>query len=176
MGIITLTLISYILYMPRLHKNQAITTILNQPFNTAISELYLQQNYSAQEISNWLFEKTKILVTTRHIQRCLKELGIIRTYSNAFNLAIKRGRKTYDSVRKPIKSFEFRSGINLKTRYLVFKRDKSRCVLCGVTAKESSLVIDHILPVVKGGTNDIKNLRILCRACNHGKMIAEERI
>ena len=48
-------------------------------------------------------------------------------------------------------------------------------VLCGNTPKESRLVIDHIIPVVDGGTNDFLNLRTLCFDCNQGKMISEVR-
>ena len=48
-------------------------------------------------------------------------------------------------------------------------------VLCGNTPKESRLVIDYIIPVVDGGTNDFLNLRTLCFDCNQGKMISEER-
>jgi len=37
------------------------------------------------------------------------------------------------------------------------------CVSCGRT---DDIQIDHILPVAKGGTNDIRNLQPLCRRCN----------
>ncbi|OGH88224.1 MAG: hypothetical protein A3J93_00385 [Candidatus Magasanikbacteria bacterium RIFOXYC2_FULL_42_28] len=60
-------------------------------------------------------------------------------------------------------------------RYNVLQRDKFRCVLCGRDAKDDRLEIDHIVPVVAGGTNDIKNLRTLCAECNKGKMLLEER-
>jgi 5-methylcytosine-specific restriction endonuclease McrA len=29
--------------------------------------------------------------------------------------------------------------------------------------------IDHIIPVSRGGTNDVDNLRLLCRSCNSKK-------
>lgn len=52
-------------------------------------------------------------------------------------------------------------------------RDSFRCVLCGITAKDDLLMIDHTIPVVQGGTNKIENLRTLCRQYNLGKIIAE---
>ena len=58
-------------------------------------------------------------------------------------------------------------------RYEIFKRDGFKCVLCGATAKDDLLMIDHIKPVVNGGSNEFENLRTLCRQCNLGKMIAE---
>ena len=54
-------------------------------------------------------------------------------------------------------------------RHEVFKRDNYKCVECGATNKETTLEIDHIIPVAKGGTNDINNLQTLCRECNRAK-------
>ena len=54
-------------------------------------------------------------------------------------------------------------------RHEVFKRDNYRCKECGATNKETTLEIDHIIPVSKGGTNDINNLQTLCKACNRAK-------
>lgn len=60
-----------------------------------------------------------------------------------------------------------------KMRYMVMRRDNFSCVLCGSTAKEAPLEIDHMLAIVNGGTNSLDNLRTLCHACNLGKAIAE---
>lgn len=37
------------------------------------------------------------------------------------------------------------------------------CDLCGAT---SNLVIDHIIALSQGGSNDLSNLRTLCQSCN----------
>lgn len=164
--------------MPNIHINKmkSIGIALNLPFDTLIKKLYLEDKKSAQEISDYILNETKILITTRSIQRQLKKLGLIRNLSDAFNIAIKKGRKSYAHLKKPIKSSLLRHGITLKTRFEVLQRNGSRCAICGNTAQDAILVVDHIIPVVNGGTNDIKNLRILCRKCNHGKMILNERI
>jgi hypothetical protein len=63
--------------------------------------------------------------------------------------------------RKPIKP---------SVRFQILKRDGYRCQLCGATANDGAkLEIDHIVPVAKGGTNDLSNLQVLCRDCNSGK-------
>ena len=53
-------------------------------------------------------------------------------------------------------------------RYEVLKRD-GRCLLCGATAQEERLEVDHITPRSKGGGNGANNLQSLCGRCNRGK-------
>lgn len=62
-----------------------------------------------------------------------------------------------------------RCPISNSKRYDVLKRDKFQCVLCGASGSEANLEVDHIVPVSRGGTNDMKNLRCLCFKCNRGK-------
>lgn len=155
---------------------KSISLAFNTPFDILIKTFYLKDQMSAQEISDRILKQSKIFITARSIQRQLKKLGLSRDLSQAFKLAIKKGRKSYEHLKKPIKSSLLRRGITLKTRFEVLQRDSSRCVICGKTAKDDILVIDHTIPVVKGGTNDIKNLRTLCRECNHGKMLLNERV
>ena len=59
-------------------------------------------------------------------------------------------------------------------RRAVFFRDHGRCVLCGVDL--SGLLdpldppdVDHIVPLARGGLNDITNLQLLCAGCNRRK-------
>lgn len=63
-------------------------------------------------------------------------------------------------TRKPIKK---------STRFTVFARDGFTCRYCGRKSDEAKLVIDHIIPVAKSGTNDEANLCTSCEDCNSGK-------
>lgn len=56
-----------------------------------------------------------------------------------------------------------------KDRFEVFKRDSFTCQYCGAKAPDVILEVDHIIPVSKGGTDDILNLITSCRDCNRGK-------
>ncbi|WP_296866332.1 HNH endonuclease [uncultured Methanobrevibacter sp.] len=66
-----------------------------------------------------------------------------------------------------------RKPISGKLRHQVFQRDNYRCRECGATNKETTLHIDHIKPVSKGGTNHIDNLQTLCKKCNLAKSTDE---
>lgn len=54
----------------------------------------------------------------------------------------------------------------LAHREKVFSRDSYTCVFCGAT---EDLTLDHILPISKGGGNELSNLQTLCRSCNSRK-------
>ena len=62
-----------------------------------------------------------------------------------------------------------RTGIGLKKRILVLERDNYTCRKCGRKASEGRLEVDHIVPVSKGGTDELNNLQTLCFECNRGK-------
>jgi ATP adenylyltransferase len=71
-----------------------------------------------------------------------------------------RGNKVFDHRRK---SAGYISGT---IRYEVLKRAKFHCELCGITADEKALEVDHILPKNKGGADDLSNFQALCYSCN----------
>lgn len=54
-------------------------------------------------------------------------------------------------------------------RYEVLKKSKGKCELCGIDRKTRSLDVDHIIPRIKGGSNDISNLQALYYSCNRSK-------
>lgn len=60
-----------------------------------------------------------------------------------------------------------RKGLSIRKRFLVFKRDRYRCRICGATGVE--LEVDHIAPVAEGGSDALDNLQTLCFKCNRGK-------
>lgn len=63
-----------------------------------------------------------------------------------------------------------RKGIPGKVKLAVMERDNYKCQMCGATVDDGiKLHIDHIIPISKGGTNDIDNLQVLCHKCNLAK-------
>jgi 5-methylcytosine-specific restriction endonuclease McrA len=59
--------------------------------------------------------------------------------------------------------------ISVRMRTFIFERDDFTCRRCGHKAPDVKLVVDHIVPVAKGGTGHAGNLQTLCRDCNAGK-------
>jgi len=55
-----------------------------------------------------------------------------------------------------------RKSIGKKKRFEVFARDEFTCRYCGKQPPEVQLVIDHIKPVIEGGTNETTNLITAC--------------
>lgn len=74
-----------------------------------------------------------------------------------------------DSVAAALEAKPKRTTVKKSVRFEVFKRDLYTCRYCGGTPPDCMLVIDHIIPVSKGGTNDISNLVTSCSVCNTGK-------
>ena len=57
----------------------------------------------------------------------------------------------------------------LKQRLM--RQQDNTCVYCGYRRTAASLDIDHIIPVVRGGSNNEDNLQVICRPCNIRKGI-----
>lgn len=58
----------------------------------------------------------------------------------------------------------------------IHARDRGRCAHCGASIDlelEADGHIDHIIPLARGGTNDLVNLQLLCESCNLNKSANE---
>lgn len=62
-------------------------------------------------------------------------------------------------------------------RFDVMNRDNFMCRYCGRRPPEVKLVVDHLIAVANGGTNEFANLVTSCDPCNAGKSdkIIQER-
>lgn len=53
---------------------------------------------------------------------------------------------------------------NIQT--ILLKRDGAQCSICGKRLTDENMCIDHIFPRGLGGSDNLDNLRLLCRECN----------
>jgi 5-methylcytosine-specific restriction enzyme A len=63
-----------------------------------------------------------------------------------------------------------RKSLTEPQRVKLFLERGGRCEECGVKIRQGTVwELDHALSLENGGTNDLDNLRILCRACHAAK-------
>lgn len=62
-----------------------------------------------------------------------------------------------------------RQPISKRLRYEVLRRDGFTCRYCGAKAPDVEITVDHVNPVVLGGSSTAENLVAACRDCNAGK-------
>jgi hypothetical protein len=79
--------------------------------------------------------------------------------------AVEEIRRIFEEEPAPKK----RKSTGKRLRFSVFARDNFTCRYCGRQSDKVELVIDHLIPVSKGGTNDQENLITACVECNQGK-------
>ena len=72
---------------------------------------------------------------------------------------------------RPTKRVTWRKGL----KQGLMKRQDNTCVYCGYRRIARTLDIDHMIPVVRGGSNDESNLQVICRPCNQRKGLQTDR-
>ena len=121
----------------------------------------------------------QVLTKRRHIT---SKTGEVYTLEGFDQLTSKEVSDLLDLCRQKLKGYEERRGEAIWTHrkrlgrivsgsdlYEVLKEAKFRCVLCGISAEEKALEVDHIVPRNLKGTNDRSNLQALCYTCNSSK-------
>lgn len=59
--------------------------------------------------------------------------------------------------------------MNIRRQFEKVKRDLPKKKKCKYCHSKENLTYDHKIPIIKGGTNDIKNIQVLCEDCNYFK-------
>lgn len=91
------------------------------------------------------------------------------TYSCKEEIDRKVKHKNYKLRMKRIANGTYRNGVPIELRKHVLNIFDHTCTMCGdrdVFDGYSKMQIHHIVPVSDGGSDDIKNLTVLCHDCH----------
>lgn len=64
---------------------------------------------------------------------------------------------------------EKRKQFTYEERLEILKSTKGICAHCGKKLKTNTMTVEHVIPIMRGGTNSIENLTALCEECNSMK-------
>lgn len=70
---------------------------------------------------------------------------------------------------EPIKMLSQRRCFSMEERSAVYSKSEGHCAICGEFISYMDFTVDHIIPLAKGGSNDISNLQCACGVCNRIK-------
>lgn len=71
--------------------------------------------------------------------------------------------------KKSSKSKTKRCTISDMVRKYIYRQADGKCALCGRPLTYAEMTIDHIVPLAKGGENEIENFQCTCKECNEFK-------
>lgn len=139
------------------------------PVSESHVELKLQASHCVQE----KIERLRGLLAHKHPNLSLGDL---------LEMLCDLGLKEYDPAQRGLSKSQTnitsrpaapqkRSGIShAEVKRLVFKKAHHQCENCRSTY---ALEIDHRMPKALGGSNEMHNLRVLCRSCNQRSAIVQ---
>jgi hypothetical protein len=154
----------YETYGKRLH--------LEPSYREAAAEFLQRQRRDPQQLGNderfWVY-KDKVLSFTSDVP----ETDVERIVLLVKHHVLRRERQ-FDKIQREVEALEnlekldsvAREPIAESVRLFVWQRDKGQCVKCG---SQERLEFDHIIPVVRGGSNTERNIQLLCELCNRSK-------
>ncbi len=124
------------------------------------SVLILSASFEPFKVVSW--QKAMQLLFSEKVEVLEEYDREIRTISFTYKLpAVLRLRRYVPMVRK--------KNIIRFSRTNIFVRDLFTCQYCGRKRQKHELTLDHVLPVVQGGTKSWENIVTACMQCNQKK-------
>lgn len=92
------------------------------------------------------------------------------------NSSLSHKKKHAIYCSKTCKSMDHTAKHRAKTRTLstarraeIYQRDQKKCYICDAPLTINEIELDHIVPVILGGSSDPSNIACSCRTCNRSK-------
>ena len=101
----------------------------------------------------------------QYYEKNKERIKIVKAKYEANNKDKKKARKQRRRARKRNAPGSF-TGVEW---YELCRLYEFHCLSCGVQFRYHELTVDHVIPLSRGGTNYIKNIQPLCKACNSTK-------
>lgn len=117
-----------------------------------------------------------------------KKIVKVESLNNAFHFpSLSQARKVRKEASNKLRKFDVyavkengelfkllsgngkRVPFSMETRIAVYNKGNGCCALCGRKIDFSEFTIDHIIPLVKAGSNELDNLQASCLLCNRLK-------
>lgn len=121
--------------------------------------------YNARVAKRLMAEKSNL---DRQCPHCGCHLSPIMNANAAYC-----SRKCVDAARSATRAARMRvlvdGVVERIPRAYIIERDNSRCHLCRKKCKPSEIHLDHVIPLSKGGTHTLENLRVAHAKCNIAK-------
>lgn len=127
-------------------------------------------------------------ITKSIVGRILRKRDIVQKQNSSYNLldyasfSASQREELVELCRSRLDDYVRRRGARIwkhrklsagyvsgSIKYEVLKRAHFHCDLCGISADERALEVDHIVPRKRGGRDDLENLQCLCYRCNSMK-------
>ncbi len=130
--------------------------------------------YKAQ--SKWAKANPEVMEIARKKWRD-KNPNYHRDYIKKWNKRNKGKVRFYEKQRE-YRERNAEGSFTLKEWEIKKKFFKFKCAICKISEEKllnttrEGLTIDHIIPLIKGGTNYIVNIQPLCRKCNLKKGVS----
>ena len=100
-----------------------------------------------------------------------QELVLVRLKNEVTQTTLKDwNKKVINTGRLPVRSdLEYEELPNVEVKTLLYNEQGGVCNGCKQDFRKENLERDHILPQVKGGSDHVSNLQLLCGYCNRVK-------
>lgn len=136
--------------------------------NNKFIKMKEDNTYTLSDIDYTLFDTTddaKQFIND-HKEELKKYVVCIYTEKNSIKLAKKNKKRFVQLEDGAVVEKSERISFNKTTRKEVYRKSEGHCMLCGKFVDYEDFTVDHIVPLAKGGTNDISNLQCACKRCN----------